>query len=216
MCPKSLQLCPTLCDPMNYSLPGSSVHGDSPGKNIKVGCCVPIWLGINACMCVTVFTMSDLWAGFGLPALQACDPWLDKNLGNLIFLTCKERLIDLLKVLTVSWLWTYRRLAFISLSCPFCTMFTLRWSEGRASWNGERGVPLSCVILLNRLLWWLRQQRICLQCGRPGFCPWVGKISWRREWLPTPVSLPGEFQGQRILEGYSPWGHKKSPMWLST
>ena len=74
MCPKSLQLCPTLCDPMDYSLPGSSVHGDSPGKNIKVGCRVPIWLGINACMCVTVFTMSDLWAGFGLPALQACDP----------------------------------------------------------------------------------------------------------------------------------------------
>ena len=24
---KSLQLCPTLCDPMNHSLPGSSVHG---------------------------------------------------------------------------------------------------------------------------------------------------------------------------------------------
>ena len=24
--------------------------------------------------------------------------------------------------------------------------------------------------------WWLRQQRICLQCRRPGFDPWVGKI----------------------------------------
>ena len=24
---KSLQSCPTLCDPMDYSLPGSSVHG---------------------------------------------------------------------------------------------------------------------------------------------------------------------------------------------
>ena len=23
-----------------------------------------------------------------------------------------------------------------------------------------------------------------------GFDPWVGKISWRREWLPTPVFLP--------------------------
>ena len=27
MCGKLLQLCPTLCDPMDYSLPGSSVHG---------------------------------------------------------------------------------------------------------------------------------------------------------------------------------------------
>ena len=30
--------CPTLCDPMDLSLPGSSVHGDSPGKNTGVGC----------------------------------------------------------------------------------------------------------------------------------------------------------------------------------
>ena len=28
----------TLCDPMDYSLPGSSVHGDSLGKNTGVGC----------------------------------------------------------------------------------------------------------------------------------------------------------------------------------
>ena len=27
------QFCPTLYDPMDYSLPGSSVRGDSPGKN---------------------------------------------------------------------------------------------------------------------------------------------------------------------------------------
>ena len=32
------QSCPTLCDPMDWSPPGSSVHGDSPGKNSAVGC----------------------------------------------------------------------------------------------------------------------------------------------------------------------------------
>ena len=32
------------------------------------------------------------------------------------------------------------------------------------------------------------------------FNPWVGKIPWRRERLPTPVFWPGEFHGQ-----YSPW-----------
>ena len=42
-----------------------------------------------------------------------------------------------------------------------------------------------------------------------GFDPWVGMIPWRREWQPTPVFLPGEFHGQRNLEGYSPWGHKE-------
>ena len=42
-----------------------------------------------------------------------------------------------------------------------------------------------------------------LQCRRPRFDPQVGNISWRREWLPTPVSLPGESHGQRSLAGMS-------------
>ena len=33
-----LESCPTLCDPMDCSPPGSSVYGDSPGKNSGVGC----------------------------------------------------------------------------------------------------------------------------------------------------------------------------------
>ena len=32
------QLCPTLCNPVDYSLPASSIHGDSPDKNTGVGC----------------------------------------------------------------------------------------------------------------------------------------------------------------------------------
>ena len=43
---------------------------------------------------------------------------------------------------------------------------------------------------------------ICMQCGRLGFDPWVRKIPWGREWLCTPVFLPGESQGQRSLAGY--------------
>ena len=39
--------------------------------------------------------------------------------------------------------------------------------------------------------------------------PWVGKICWRKEWLPTPVFWPGEFHGERSLGGYSPWGGKE-------
>jgi len=45
-----------------------------------------------------------------------------------------------------------------------------------------------------------------------GFNPWFGRIPWRREWQPTPVSLPGEFHGQSSLAGYSPWGHKELDM----
>ena len=40
-----------------------------------------------------------------------------------------------------------------------------------------------------RLPWWLNSQRIRLQCRRPQFDSWVGKICWRRDTLPTPVFL---------------------------
>ena len=44
------------------------------------------------------------------------------------------------------------------------------------------------------------------------FDPWVGKIPWRRERLPTPVFWLGEFHGL-----YRPWGRKESNVigWLS-
>ena len=49
----------------------------------------------------------------------------------------------------------------------------------------------SCFLLGNSLVN-IGLQRICLQCGRPGFNTWVEKIPWRRAWQPTPVFLPGE------------------------
>ena len=64
------------------------------------------------------------------------------------------------------------------------------------------------------LPWWLRWHRIRLQCGRPGFDPWVGKIPWRRSWQPMPVFLPGESHGERSLVGHSPSGCKESHNWL--
>ena len=45
---------------------------------------------------------------------------------------------------------------------------------------------------------------------RPGFNPWAGTISWRREWQFTPIFLSGEFHGLRSLAGYSPPGPAES------
>ena len=65
-----------------------------------------------------------------------------------------------------------------------------------------------CLFLLFELSW----QRIRLQCRRPGFYPWVGKIPRRRERLPTPVFWLGEF-----LACYSSRCHKELHItkWLS-
>ena len=81
-------------------------------------------------------------------------------------------------------------------------VWSLGWEDplekGQATHSSILGLPL-----------WL-SWRICLQWGRPGFDPWVGKIPWRRDRLPTQVFWPGEFHGQRSLAGYSPWDRKES------
>ena len=50
---------------------------------------------------------------------------------------------------------------------------------------------------------------IFMPCLVAWWIPWVGKISWRRKWQPTPVFLPGESHGWSSLVGYSPWGGKE-------
>ena len=45
----------------------------------------------------------------------------------------------------------------------------------------------------------------------PGSIPgWEDPLE--KEWLPTPVFLPGESHGQNSLMGYNPWGHQESDM----
>ena len=53
--------------------------------------------------------------------------------------------------------------------------------------------------------------------GDWGSIPGSERPPWRREWLPFPVFLPGEFHGQMSLKGYSPWSHKQLDMteWLT-
>ena len=67
------------------------------------------------------------------------------------------------------------------------------------------GAPITFIGLPR----WLSGNESACQCRRCVFDPWVGKIPWRRTWLPTPVFLPGKVRGQRSLAGYRPWGHKE-------
>ena len=51
---------------------------------------------------------------------------------------------------------------------------------------------------------------ICLQCERPGFDPWVGKIPWRRKWQSTPVLLALKIPCTVELgAGYYAWSRKE-------
>ena len=66
----------------------------------------------------------------------------------------------------------------------------LKWTQFVTLYAWGRGFPGGS-----------RWSRICLQCRRPGFDPWIGKILGRRAWQLTPVFSPAEFHEQRSLAG---------------
>ena len=82
-------------------------------------------------------------------------------------------------------------------SLSFVRLFVTPWTAAcqaslsiTNSWSLLKLMSIESVMPSNHLI-----LRICLQCGRPGFDPWVGKIPWRRERLPTPIFWPREFHG---------------------
>ena len=49
-----------------------------------------------------------------------------------------------------------------------------------------------------------------VQCGKPGFDPWVGKFPGGGQGNPLQYSCLENSHGQRNLEGYSPWSFSES------
>ena len=89
------------------------------------------------------------------------------------------------------------------------SLMLLQFSVWSACLTGQQDkrVFLKVLRIFYGLPWWLRWQRILRNAGDLSSNTESGRFPWRREWLPTPVFLPGEFHGQRSLVGYSPWGH---------
>ena len=79
--------------------------------------------------------------------------------------------------------------------------------------DGPQGL-VRRVLFYNVLYWGFPGdsdgKRIHLQCRRPQFNPWVGKIPWRREWLPTPVFLSGYPMDRGAWQATVPWVSKES------
>ena len=107
---------------------------------------------------------------------------------------------------------------------------TLSW---QIPWTGEPGGLLSLGLHRVGHNWSDLAAAAFPQLGLPGgsmvknlpanagdtscrFNPWFRKIPWSRKWKPTLVFLPGQSHGQRHLEGYSPWGGKRTGQSLVT
>ena len=83
---KSLQFCPTLCDPIDCSLPGSSVHGNFPGKNTG-GDCHFLLQGIFPNQRSNQHLLHWRWILYHWAAAEASI----SNVGWAIFATCTAK-----------------------------------------------------------------------------------------------------------------------------
>ena len=101
------------------------------------------------------------------------------------------------------------------------------WKE---HWTGNQGtsapVLLLCCVVLGKPLnwlafgflwvsWWLRWQRICLQCRSPGFSSWAGKIPWRREWFSLQYSYLENPKTEEPGGLHSSWGGRVGQDWVT-
>ena len=94
----------------------------------------------------------------------------------------------------------------------FCTLLVVIWAS-LTSWVSPtpKIVPYSYVRYICKGLHMIQNSLVKQShglsiCRKPGFNPWVGKILWRRERLPTPVF------GLENSMDYSLWSCKESYM----
>ena len=113
-----------------------------------------------------------------------------------LFLNPVQAFTPMGQVSPAVWSWISTHPACSKISSPVKTKFLL----APTSWVSER----SDVVVA--------------QTGKNSPCssiPGLGRIPWRREWLPTPVFLPGESHRQKSLAGYSPWGRRVGQDWAT-
>ena len=75
----------------------------------------------------------------------------------------------------------------------------------------KKKVFISKFYLSHRLLWWLRWQRICLQCGRPGFDPWA-----REDPLEKEITTHSSILAYKIPRTEKPGGSRGDPQSVGT
>ena len=102
------------------------------------------------------------------------------------------------------WIWVLICTTYIYYtSCYSCHLnkivelqISMNWHCWNSSVYNEWGQDTQSD---QKVPWWLRRQRIHLQCKKGEFDPWVRKIIWKRKWQLAPVFLSGEFHEQRSL-----------------
>ena len=109
-----------------------------------------------------------------------------------------------------AWKWKMKVKSFSRfrlLATPWSAAYQAPPSMG---FSRQECLKFYICLFLNFLPWWLRQQRIHLQCGRCRFDSWLERSPGGAYGNPLQYSCLENPLGQSSLAGYSPWGRKES------
>jgi len=189
------QSCPTLCNSMDYSPPGSSVHGVLQARILK-------WITIPF---------------FRKSSRPSDRTWVRQILYHLSHqgsYTMQQSKFTAYNSKMTFWGSSYLCL----LLCVVRRMCNPWYQDSLQIISMYIKRPIKYIYIyifeyIPGLPWWFSGKESICQCKRhrdSGLIP--GKIPWNRKWQPTPVSLPGESHGRRSLAGYSSWVGKELDM----
>ena len=107
------QSCPILCDPKDCSLPGSSVHGDSPGKNTGLGC-----HALLVCVCVCIIGVQLIYNVVLLTGVQQSELVIHISTLFFFFIFSLYRPLNIYPCASRSLLAIYFICSFVYISIP--------------------------------------------------------------------------------------------------
>ena len=225
---KSLQSCPTLCDPMDYSPPCSSVRGISLTRMLK-------WVAVSSSKgpswprdqthvsCISCLLVKgkhfhvlkfrrhrSLHGASFLPTPVPGSPPKRQAWAQLLMTPSRDALCILHSHLPRALTPIHPMVHYYALWPVLCLFQFLQLGDN-STWENKFLIHFinSCTVGNSLVVQWLGvfpagtsgKEPACQgrRHKRCGFHPWVQKIPWRRAWQRTPIFLPGESHGQRSL-----------------
>ena len=225
------QSCPTLSDPMNCSLPGSSVHGIFQARVLE-------WVAIAFSNNLLSSSSFQIWPGeqtgfLGSPTgvlpfgngrltlwprmlvtqlcLTLCDPMDYSPPGSSVHEILQARILKWIAI-------PFSRVSSWPRDWTGSTTLQVDYLSSKPPGMEKATAPHSSTLAW-KIPWMEEPGR--LQSILRVRHDWATSLllftfmHWRRKWQPTPVFLPGKFWGQRNLVGYTPWHHSVRHDWAS-
>ena len=188
---KSLQSCPTLCNPIDGSPSGSPIPGILQARTLE-------WVAIPSPMHEV---KSESGVTRSRPTLS--DPMDCSPPGSSVYGIFQARVLEWGAIAFSGKHYSYYFKDYDLMSFWWRNMpdyYEYHWTDG-----------VFCSIQIS-----IKHQSLGFPGGtelnnlRHTFEPWIGKILQRRKWQSAPVFLPRKFHGKRSLLRCSSWGHKES------